>query len=187
MDVAFHYAVVLPFVCAPQPATLPRYGFNVAFQNSNTLRDGVTSWSPDLLEGKSGEERRPLTIRNGTRRQALPPSCDNPCPSITDRARAGILLVHNLFILYDLKADGTETRDYEPVFGAINDLGVPLHVQFSAFYVKSEYDERQAAEHIWQAMQPGDRLVVVNATMNSVAQCGHTGTVSSFLHHNWNR
>ena len=67
---------------------------------------------------------------------------------------------YNLFIAYDLNSPG---QNYDVVRDAIKGLGSWHQFQFSLFYVNTPHDAASAFALVNAAMDPNDRLVVINA------------------------
>jgi hypothetical protein len=70
-------------------------------------------------------------------------------------------MANNLFIAYDLMSPG---QNYDAVRDKIRALGKWYQFQFSLFYVKTETDVKSAHDFIKQAMDPNDKLVVIEAS-----------------------
>jgi len=66
---------------------------------------------------------------------------------------------YNLFIAYDLDQPG---QNYDGVRDAIKGLGQWWQAQFSLFYVHTELSPGDAFATVWAAMDPNDRLTVIN-------------------------
>lgn len=67
---------------------------------------------------------------------------------------------YNLIIAYDLIRPG---QNYKAVQDRIKGLGSFQQLQYSLFYVHSASAPETAYNHIRAAMDPNDRLIVVNA------------------------
>ena len=93
-------------------------------------------------------------------------------------------MANNLFISYDLHSPG---QKYAQVEQAIKALGGWAKIHYSLWYVNSGYTAQQAAEHVWNAMDGNDRLIVVNASGNDASWYNLTPEVSQFLQDNWPR
>lgn len=70
--------------------------------------------------------------------------------------------MYNLIIAYDLSLLGTQ--NYEGVEAAIEALGAWAHIQQSVWYVQCPYDAQTVENFIWQYMDRGDRLIVIEAS-----------------------
>lgn len=67
----------------------------------------------------------------------------------------------NLFISYDLH-EASEDR-YTAVQSAIGQLGTAIHLQWSVYYVKSQYTIAQCRDHVAKQMLSQDTLLVIEA------------------------
>lgn len=70
-------------------------------------------------------------------------------------------MANNLFISYDLDSPG---QNYAKVDAAIKALGASTKVLLSMYYVKTVLSAQDAEARVWRAMDPNDRLVVINAS-----------------------
>ncbi len=72
---------------------------------------------------------------------------------------------YNLFVAYDLAIHG---QNYVKVEAAINSLGRAVKIQLSMYYLKTDYTYVQAEQHIRNAMDSNDRLIVIEASNASM-------------------
>lgn len=66
---------------------------------------------------------------------------------------------YNLFIAYDLNSPG---QNYDAVRDAIKGLGQWWQAQYSLFYVHTQYAPGDVFRIVHAAMDPNDRLAVIN-------------------------
>ena len=92
--------------------------------------------------------------------------------------------MNNLFISYDLKNPG---QNYDRVITAIKGLGSWAKVQYSLWYVSSNYSATQAAEIVRRAQDANDTLIAIDATNNDASWYGIGQEVTQFLQRTWNR
>lgn len=92
--------------------------------------------------------------------------------------------MNNLFISYDLKNPG---QNYDRVIAAIKGLGAWAKVQYSLWYVSSNYTATQAAEIVRRAQDTNDTLIVIDATNNDASWYGLSAEVSEHVQKHWNR
>ncbi|WP_323162772.1 hypothetical protein [Stenotrophomonas maltophilia] len=69
-------------------------------------------------------------------------------------------MAYNLFIAYDLMQPG---QHYDSVRDAIKSLGQWHQFQYSLFYVNTLYPPDAAYDFVLAAMDPNDRLAVIDA------------------------
>lgn len=74
-------------------------------------------------------------------------------------------MAFNLFIAYDLMSPG---QNYDAVRSRIQALGAHYQFQQSLFYVHTLYTPHNAHAFVAQAMDPNDKLVVINAASGVV-------------------
>lgn len=67
---------------------------------------------------------------------------------------------YNLFIAYDLISPGQHYPDVEE---AIERLGQWHKFQYSLYYVNTSFSPQQAYALVWEAMDPNDKLAVIDA------------------------
>jgi len=79
-------------------------------------------------------------------------------------------MAYNLFIAYDLMSPG---QNYDAVRDAIMGLGKWWQPQFSLFYVHTDYSPQEAASIVLAAMDPNDRLAVINAQSGVITTWDH--------------
>ena len=91
--------------------------------------------------------------------------------------------MRNLFVSYDLyKPD----RDYSDLFAAIKSLGSEwCHIKLTLWFVRSQYSVVAARDHLWQRMQPQDKLIVIDASNDTGAWCGIPTEQSEYLKTHW--
>lgn len=92
--------------------------------------------------------------------------------------------MNNLFVSYDLKDPG---QNYDRVITAIKGLGSWAKVQYSLWYVSSNFSASQAAEVVRRAQDSNDTLIVIDATSNEASWYGITEEVTQFIKRHWNR
>lgn len=90
-------------------------------------------------------------------------------------------MANNLFITYDL----IKTKDYPAVHEAIKALGNWAKVTESNWYVKSQYSSEQAAKIVHRAMDSDDKLIVVDATNETVHWYNVSSEVEVFIKKQW--
>ncbi|MBB3410658.1 hypothetical protein FHT87_004590 [Rhizobium sp. BK316] len=88
----------------------------------------------------------------------------------------------NLHISYDLKNPG---QNYDNVIAAIKQLGDWAKIQYSYWYVNSQYTAVQARDHVWSAMDANDSLYVVDASNNEASWQNIPPESSKFIMDNW--
>jgi hypothetical protein len=91
-------------------------------------------------------------------------------------------MANNLFVSYDLYRPG---QNYEAVAKAIKELGSWAKVQKSFWYVRGEFTSAQACQHVWQAMDANDSLIVVDATNNQANWRNISPEVATFIKEKW--
>lgn len=69
-------------------------------------------------------------------------------------------MTYNLFIAYDLMRPG---QHYDAVRDAIKSLGQWHQFQYSLFYVNTQHSPASAYDVVIAAMDPNDRLAVIDA------------------------
>lgn len=94
------------------------------------------------------------------------------------------MMANNLFISYDLHQPG---QNYAAVEEAIKELGNWAKVHYSLWYVNSTRTVKQAAQHVWAAMDRNDKLIVVDATHNDAYWYNLPDDVSRFVQEQWPR
>ena len=67
-------------------------------------------------------------------------------------------MAYNYFVAYDLIRPG---QNYDAVTDRIKSLGIWAHMQFSLFYLQSEFSMAQVNALIREAMDQNDRLAVI--------------------------
>jgi hypothetical protein len=92
------------------------------------------------------------------------------------------MAAYNLIVSYDLNRPG---QDYQTLFSAIRSLGGAIKVQKSVWYVDTNYDEKQARDHLIRVMDRNDSLIVVNSTTDAIAWHGLAADVEAFLRARW--
>jgi hypothetical protein len=75
-------------------------------------------------------------------------------------------MAYNLFIAYDLMQPG---QHYDGVRDAIKSLGQWHQFQYSLFYVNTPYPPAAAYDIVLAAMDPNDRLAVIDAQAGIVS------------------
>ena len=75
-------------------------------------------------------------------------------------------MAYNLFIAYDLDKPG---QNYDAVHTAIKRLGQWHQFQYSLFYVHTERSPSEAYAAVGAAMDPNDRLAIINAESGMVS------------------
>jgi hypothetical protein len=93
-------------------------------------------------------------------------------------------LANNLHISYDLKVPG---QNYETVIAKIKELGSWAKIEYSFWYVNSEYTAAQARDYIKPALDASDSLYVIDATNGSAAWQGLSNEVSEFIRDKWSK
>lgn len=88
----------------------------------------------------------------------------------------------NLFVSYDLIAPN---KNYAAVEQAIRQLGVVSRVLLSVWYVKTMYSAEQARDHIRNAIDQNDKLLVIDAN-NAFGQ-NIDARDWSVISNNWNK
>jgi hypothetical protein len=91
---------------------------------------------------------------------------------------------NNLHITYDLMQDD---QKYAQVIAKIKELGNWAKVNYSFWYVKSDYTAAQARDHVKVALDANDKLYVVDATNGDAAWCGLSTEVASFVRDKWGK
>ena len=71
---------------------------------------------------------------------------------------------YNYFISYDLIAPG---QRYDLVIEAIQQTGAWAKLEKSLYYVRSNLQLKAITDHVRGAMDPNDKLVVIDATSNA--------------------
>lgn len=93
-------------------------------------------------------------------------------------------MTNNLHISYDLFKEG---QNYPAVAKRIQELGKAIKIQYSFWYVRSEYTAEQAINHIMQALDKNDTLYVVDSTNNDAHAFNLKPEVEKFIQQNWDR
>jgi hypothetical protein len=91
-------------------------------------------------------------------------------------------MANNLLISYDLYRPG---QNYEMVAKAIKELGSWARVQMSFWYVRSNFTSAQACQHVWQAMDSNDSLIVIDSTNDRANWQNLSSEVAAFLKERW--
>ena len=73
---------------------------------------------------------------------------------------------NNLHISYDLK---NPDRDYEKVIAAVKTLGSWAKIQYSFWFVKSEFTAEQARDYLLRYIDANDSIYVADSTNNNAA------------------
>lgn len=92
-------------------------------------------------------------------------------------------MANNLFISYDLNNPG---QNYDTVIEKIKTLGNWAKVQYSLWYVNSNYSASDAAGIVWAVMDKNDSLIVIDATNNQASMYGVSDKVTKFILGHWN-
>lgn len=92
-------------------------------------------------------------------------------------------LGHNLLISYDLHEP---TKNYVAVSEAIKKLGSWAKPNLSFWYVDSAYSAEQAARIVWAAMDANDKLIVVDAKLNTAYWYNLDSRVDAHIKSHWN-
>lgn len=71
----------------------------------------------------------------------------------------------NLFVSFYVH-DGSHEAPL--ILGAIEELGVAVRIYRYLWYVRSELTAPEAARRVWDLMQPGDSLIVIDATSSEL-------------------
>ncbi|GIK47540.1 MAG: hypothetical protein BroJett013_02370 [Alphaproteobacteria bacterium] len=82
-------------------------------------------------------------------------------------------MASNLFIAYDLISPG---QNYDAVRDAIKSLGQWHQFQYSLFYVHTQHSAWDAWHIVWAAMDPNDRLAVIDANAGVTSNWDHPPT-----------
>lgn len=88
----------------------------------------------------------------------------------------------NLHISYDLYQPG---QNYDGVIAKIKELGSWAKIHQSYWYVNSSSTSRQAADHVWSAMDARDTVFVVDATNNVAAWYNLSDEVCNHIKDHW--
>ena len=88
----------------------------------------------------------------------------------------------NFFISYDLMAPG---QHYERVQKAIKDFGSWAQIEYSMFYVSSSSPLSEIFDHIWNAMDANDKLIVIDSTNDNAEMRNLDPDVTSYIVSNW--
>lgn len=91
-------------------------------------------------------------------------------------------MANNLFISYDLNNPG---QNYNTVIEKIKTLGNWAKVQYSLWYVNSNYSASEAAKIVQAVMDKNDSLIVIDATNNKAAWYGVSDQVTKFIQEHW--
>lgn len=91
-------------------------------------------------------------------------------------------MANNLFISYDLYSPG---QDYSKVIDAIKSLGSWAKVHKSLWYVNSNLNSMQAANHVWKIMDQNDSLIVIDASNNDAYWYNVPPEVEKHIQQQW--
>lgn len=91
-------------------------------------------------------------------------------------------MANNLIISYDLMKQG---QDYEAVISKIKSLGNWARLNQSVWYVNSAYSATQARDQLGLVTDQNDKVVVIDATINTWAALNLGKEVVNHLNQNW--
>ena len=94
------------------------------------------------------------------------------------------MLPNNLHISYDLNSPG---QNYQAVIERIKQLGSWAKIHYSFWYVDSTFTPTQAVNHLRPALDPNDRVYVVDAAHNAAAWNDLSNEVADHITSHWNR
>lgn len=90
--------------------------------------------------------------------------------------------MNNIFISYDLIAPG---QRYDKIAAAIKSLGSWAHVLESLWYVRSNHTAESALKVVRAALDPNDKLIVVDATNDNASWVNIDPVVGKHLQQQW--
>jgi hypothetical protein len=93
-------------------------------------------------------------------------------------------MANNLFISYDLMNPG---QNYEKVAAAIKSLGTASKLLLSLWYVKSTYTAEQARDAVAKAVDPNDKILVVDVTNKRAFPRNLDGAAWKVVLDNWTK
>lgn len=93
-------------------------------------------------------------------------------------------MANNLFISYDLMNPG---QNYEKVAAAIKSLGPASKLLLSLWYVKSNYTAEQARDVVAKAVDPNDKILVVDVTNKTAYPWNIDSAAWKIVLDNWNK
>jgi hypothetical protein len=91
---------------------------------------------------------------------------------------------NNLFISYDLMSPG---QNYEAVIARIKQLGTVIAVHKSLWYVNSVHSATKARDHVAQAADTNDKILVIDTSNNAASWSNLPQEIGQFISDQWNK
>ena len=91
---------------------------------------------------------------------------------------------NNLFVSFDVH---DIAREPSLILGAIEELGQAVRLFSCTWYVRSNLSASEAAERVWDVMEPEDRLLVIDATQQEVATLNLDERCTQWMMNRWHR
>lgn len=91
---------------------------------------------------------------------------------------------NNLFVTFDVH---DTARESSLILAAIEELGQAVRIFSFMWYVRSNLSASEAAERVWDVMQPEDHLIVIDASRQEVATLNLDERCTQSMMNRWHR
>jgi hypothetical protein len=93
-------------------------------------------------------------------------------------------MTNNLFVTFDVH---DTSREASLILSAIEELGQAVRIFSFLWYVRSNLSASEAAERVWDVMDPQDRLLVIDASRQEVASLNLDELCVQWMTNRWHR